>query len=185
MTSNFNFISSNFKPLATTLQEAEQQVYAAPVYSVVMCRKSLEEWVRWLYENDYDLSETSDTSLNALIHQQEFKDLLPPSLFKQINLVRKLGNDAVHTNRKVKPTEALHALQIMYGFTKWVVSVYSDIKPTVPAFDESLIPKEADVVQTKEELKKLEDAFLQSQALNRQLQAELERIKAIKNEHQQ
>ena len=185
MNSNFSFISSNFTPLAATIQEAEQQVYAAPVYSVVMCRKSLEEWVRWLYENDYDLSETSDTSLNALIHQQEFKDLLPPSLFKQINLVRKLGNDAVHTNRKVKPTEALHALQIMYGFTKWVVSVYSDIKPTVPAFDESLIPKEADVVQTKEELKKLEEAFLQSQALNRQLQAELERIKAIKNEHQQ
>lgn len=185
MTSNFSFISSNFKPLAATLQEAEQQVFAAPVYAVVLCRKSLEEWVRWLYENDYDLPEMDDTSLSTLIHQQEFKDLLAPSLFKQINLVRKLGNDAVHTNIKVKSTDALHVLQLMHGFTAWVVKVYSDVKPTVPAFDETIIPTIADVVQTKDELKKLEDAFLQSQELNRQLQAELERIKAVKKEQQQ
>ena len=182
--SNFSFISSTFTLLAATLVEAEQQVYAAPTYAVVLCRKSLEEWIRWLYENDYDLQEPYDTSLNTLIHQQEFKDLLAPSLFKQVNLVRKLGNDAVHTNIKVKPADALHLLQIMHGFTSWVVRVYSDTKPIVPAFDVSLITQQSAVVATREELKKLEDAFLQSQELNRKLQEELERIKTIKTEQQ-
>lgn len=181
--SNFSFISSTFTPLAATLQKAEQQVYTEPTYSVVLCRKSLEEWVRWLYENDADLEEPYDTSLNTLLHQQDFKDLLAPSLFKQVNLVRKLGNDAVHTNIKIKPSDALHVLQLMHGFTAWVVKVYSDTKVVVPPFDIALVPTVADAVKVKDELKKLEDAFLQSQELNRKLNEELERIKAIKDEH--
>lgn len=92
MTSNFHFIPSTFPNLAASLKEAEQQVYAAPPYAAVLCRKALEEWVRWLYENDADLHLPYDTSLNTLMHDQDFKDLLAPSLFKQVNLVRKLGN---------------------------------------------------------------------------------------------
>ena len=183
MSTNFNFISSIFTPLSATLKEAEQQVYAAPPYTVVLCRKSLEEWVRWLYENDGDLKEPYDTSLNTLLYQQEFKDLLSPSLFKQVNLVRKMGNDAVHTNLKVRPEEALHVLQLMHGFTAWVVRVYSATKPVIPAFDSTLIPKVADVVKTKKKLKDLEEAFLQTKEINRQLKEELERIKAIKESH--
>jgi type I restriction enzyme, R subunit len=183
MISNFNFISIPFTRLSITLKEAEQQVNAAPPYAVVLCRKSLEEWVRWLYENDGDLQEPYDTSLNTLLYQQEFKDLLSPSLFKQVNLIRKMGNDAVHTNLKVKPEEALHVLQLMHGFTAWVVRLYSDTKPVIPVFDSALVPKVADVVKTKKQLKELENAFLQSQELNRQLKEELERIKAIKESH--
>src|SRR3954465_12395335 len=114
MTSNFDFIQSPFSKLASTLRQAEQQVYAASDYAAVLCRKSLEEWVRWLYENDADLELPYDTTLNALMYHQDFKDLVPATVLRQINLVRKLGNDAVHTNLKVKPSEALHALQLMH-----------------------------------------------------------------------
>lgn len=183
MSSNFNFISSQFTHLAATLKEAEQQVYAAPPYAVVLCRKSLEEWVRWLYENDGDLQEPYDTTLNTLIHQQQFKDLLAPSLFKQVNLIRKMGNDAVHTNLTVKPTEALHLLQLMHSFTTWVVRVYSTGIPVIPPFNPQLVPTVPDVVKTKQDLKKLEEAFLQTQQLNRTLLEELERIKAVKESH--
>lgn len=184
MISNFDFIQSPFRLLASTLKEAEKQVYAAPPYAAVLCRKSLEEWVRWLYENDADLELPYDTSLNTLMHQQEFKDLLAPSLFKQVNLVRKLGNDAVHTNLRVKPEEALHALQLMHGLAGWVVRVYSEIKVEIPPFDTSIIPTESEVVKTKSDLKQLEEAFLQTQELNKQLREELDRLKSIKDAHQ-
>jgi type I restriction enzyme R subunit len=184
--SNFSFISSEWLHLKQTLIDAEQQVYAAPPYAALLCRKSLEEWVRWLYENDVDLElPRYDTSLNTLMYEQNFKDLLAPSLFKQVNLVRKLGNDAVHTNLKVKPTEALHALEIMHGFVGWVVRVYSGTKVVIAPFDASLLPTESESVKTKKELKGLEDAFLQSQEINRQLKEELERIKLIKDAHQE
>jgi type I restriction enzyme R subunit len=185
MISNFDFIQSPFSKLASSLKQAEQQLHAAPVYAAILCRKSLEEWVRWLYENDGDLSLPYDTTLNALMFQQDFKDLVPQSLLTQINLVRKLGNDAVHTNLKITPTEALHALQLMFGFASWVVRIYSDVKPTIPKFDEALVPVVTDVVKTKKELKDLKDAFLQTQQLNRQLEDELARIKANKDAHQQ
>lgn len=183
MTSNFHFIPSTFPNLAASLIEAEQQVYAAPPYAALLCRKALEEWVRWLYENDADLNLPYDTSLNTLMHDQDFKDLLAPSLFKQVNMVRKLGNDSVHTNIKVKPTEALHSLQIMHGFTSWVVRVYSEEKITVQPFNIALVPTESEVVKTKRDLKQLEDAFLHTQELNKQLREELERLKAIKESH--
>lgn len=185
MTSNFDFIPSPWKLLSQTLKEAEQQVYPASSYAAVLCRKSLEEWVRWLYENDADLELPYDTTLNALLYEQDFKDLLAPSLFKQVNLVRKLGNDAVHTNLKVKPAEVLHALELLHGFTAWVVRIYSDDKPQVPRFNTALVPTESEVVRTKRDLEKLEQAFLQTRELNKQLQEELERLKANKEAHAQ
>lgn len=181
MKSNFDFIPSSWRRLATTLKEAELHVFIASPFAAVLCRKSLEEWVRWLYENDADLELPYDTRLNTLMYQQDFKDLLAPSLFNRANLVRKLGNDAVHTNLKVQPKEAMHVLQIMHGFAGWIVNVYGEETLKIPAFDTELIPIESDIVKTKRDLKKLEDAFLQSQELNRKLNDELERIKVIKD----
>jgi len=67
-------------------------VRQAPLYAAMLCRKSLEEWVRWMYEHDYDLALPYDTTLNSLIHAQGFKNLVAPNQFNQINLVCKLGN---------------------------------------------------------------------------------------------
>ena len=181
--SNFSYISAPWSNLATTIQEAEQQVYTAPAYSSVLCRKSLEEWVIWLYENDGSLKKIFDTSLNGLLYQQDFKDLVSPTLFRQLNLVRKLGNDAVHTNIKIQPAEALHALQIMHGFTGWVVRMYSPGMPEIPIFNPDIIPTEGPAVKSKERIQELEKAFQATQELNRSLQEELDRLKAIKEEH--
>jgi type I restriction enzyme R subunit len=135
MTSNFHHITlSTYRKLAATLLDAEKHTYTAPAYAAVLCRKSLEEWIRWLYQNDADLEEPYDTSLNSLLHNQDLRDLLAPSLFKQVNLVRKLGNDAVHASTRIQPEESLHALHIMHGFTTWVMRVYSEERIEVPSY---------------------------------------------------
>ena len=183
MISNFSYISSPWTKLVATLQQAELQVYSAPSYAAVLCRKSLEEWVKWLYENDSSLKKPFDTSLNGLLYQQDFKDLVSTTLHKQLNLVRKLGNDAAHTNIKITPVEALHALQIMYGFTSWVVRMYSPGMPEIPAFNPEILPIEGPTIKSKERIAELEKAFQSTQELNRNLQEELDRLKAIKEEH--
>lgn len=152
---NFSFISAEWRPLQQTLVDAEQQVFAAPGYTAVLCRKSLEEWVRWLYENDVDLELPDyDTSLNSLMYEQAFKDLLAPSLFKQANLVRKLGNDAVHTNLKVKPGDALHVLKIMHGLAGWVIRLYSGTKVVVPSLMRLLYQQSPTLPNRKKNLKR-------------------------------
>ncbi|GAB2721419.1 restriction endonuclease subunit R [Hymenobacter frigidus] len=181
--SNFSFLPTEWSTLAPTLQQAEQHAYTAPPYAAVLCRKSLEEWVRWMYENDGDLEQPFDTSLNSLLHQPRMRELLAPSLFMQVNLIRKLGNDAVHGTLTIKPEQALHVLQLMHGFAAWVVNMYRAERVSVPAFDVSLVPQEAPAIKYKAKMQEAEAAFRQSQELNRHLQAELDRVKAAKESH--
>jgi type I restriction enzyme R subunit len=180
---NFSFIPSKWASIATTPQEAEKHVYNAPQYCAMLCRKSLEEWVRWMFEHDADLVLPYDTTLSSLIHDQGFKNIVAPNQFNQINLIRKSGNNAVHTNARIKPQEALHILKLLHGFIGWVAQVYNEDKITVPAFNESLIDKEPGKDKSKEELKKLEEAYYQQQQELKKLQDELAGIKAIKEKN--
>lgn len=181
--SNFSFIPSEWATLAKTPQEAENHVYGAPLYAAMLCRKNLEEWVRWMYENDIDLTLPHDTSLSSLMHEQDFKNIVAPSQFNQINLIRKLGNTAVHTNAKIKPEEALYALKLLHGFIGWLTAVYSDETVIVPTFDEKWISRQAEKDKSKEELLALEKSYHQQQAKLEKLQAELEHVKAIKTQN--
>lgn len=181
--SNFSFIPAQWAAQASTVFEAEKYVYNASLYCAMLCRKSLEEWVRWMYEHDPDLELPIDTSLSSLMHDQGFKEIIAPSQFNQINLIRKSGNNAVHTNAKISPQEALHILRLLHGFIGWVVQVYHEEKVTVPAFNESLINKEPGTDRSKEELRKLEEAYYRQQEELIKLQDELAGIKAIKEQN--
>jgi type I restriction enzyme R subunit len=183
--SNFTFIPKQWSRLARAPQEAEQHVYGAPLYAAMLCRKSLEEWVRWMYEHDADLVLPYDTSLCSLIHDQGFKNIVAPIQFNQVNLIRKLGNNAVHTNARIKPQEALYALQLLHGFIGWLVQVYGQEKISVAAFDENLLPKEKAKAndKSKDELQQLEKNYHDSLSKLEKLEAELAGIKAIKEQN--
>lgn len=155
-------------------------MHNAPLYAAMLCRKSLEEWVRWLYTHDGDLVLPHDTTLNSLLHQQDFKNLVAPSQFNQINLIRKLGNNAVHTTAKIKPQESLYALQLLHGFIGWVVRMYHEEKVSVPRFDETLIAQSTEKDLYKHDLQQLERNYHEAQNKLQKLEAELESIKAIK-----
>ncbi len=183
MKSNFSFIPSQWASLAQEPKEAEQQVYGAPLYAAMLCRKSLEEWVRWMYEHDADLTLPYDTSLNGLIHDQGFKNVVAPLQFNHINLIRKLGNAAVHTNAKIKPQEVLYALRLLRGFIVWVTFMYGEEKPAWLPFSEDFIPKENGKDKSKEELQQLEKAFHAQQSELKKLQEELAQIKLLKEQN--
>jgi type I restriction enzyme R subunit len=181
--SNFSFIPTHWANIAQTPKEAEQHVYGAPLYAAMLCRKSLEEWVRWMYEHDSDLTLPYDTSLSSLIHEQCFKNVVAPMQFNHINLIRKLGNAAVHTNAKIKPQEALYALQLLHGFIGWITMVYGEEKPVFKSFDEAIIPRDNSKDKSKEELQKIEWAFHEQQSELKKLQDELATIKALKDQN--
>jgi type I restriction enzyme R subunit len=178
--SNFSNIPLQWAALTEAPTEAEQNVYHAPSYAAMLCRKNLEEWVRWMYQHDADLELPYDTSLNSLMHAHAFKNLVAPVQFYQINLIRKLGNAAVHNNTKIKPEEALHTLHLLHGFITWVVAAYNEEKVSLPAFNESLVPKEKGKDKSKDELQLLERAYHEQQKELEKLQDELEKFKTIK-----
>lgn len=181
--SNFSFIPTHWANIAQTPKEAEQHVYGAPLYAAMLCRKSLEEWMRWMYEHDADLKLPYDTTLSSLMHEQKFKELVAPNQFNQINLIRKLGNAAVHTTAKIKPEEALYAVQLLHGFIGWAVQVYSQEKVSLAPFDEKLIEKGKEKDLNKNDLQQLERNYHEAQNKLEKLEAELAGIKAIKEQN--
>jgi type I restriction enzyme, R subunit len=178
--SNFSFIPAQWNALAQTPQEAEQVAQNAPLFAAMLCRKSLEEWVRWIYTHDSDLQLPHDTSLSSLLHEQEFKNVVAPIQFNQINLIRKIGNTAVHTSARLKPQEALYALQLLHGFIAWVVQVYGEEKVVMEKFDLSFLPKEKTKDKSKAELQQLEKEFHVQLGKLEKSESELVKIKERK-----
>jgi type I restriction enzyme R subunit len=161
--SNFAFLTGSWSGFGNMAREAEQNALLRPAYAAMLCRKSAEQWVQWLYENDPDLELPYDTSFNALLHQPEFKALVAPEIFQHLDLIRKTGNNAVHARHPVQAGEALVVLKKLHRFSRWVVRLYSEDTPEVPEFDDALVPK-ADPGQiiadkTRAELRSLEEKW--------------------------
>ena len=185
MSSNFDFLlNSPWQEYYHTAQEAEANIYRAPTYTAMLCRRGLEEWVRWLYDNEHTLEVPFDTSLATLIHEYKFKNLVGQQ-FVQLNNIRKYGNKATHSNVRIKPDLALYLVKKLHGFAQWVVSLYSQERPALQAFDTALLQQQVTLQEKKkEELKRLEEQFQESQTEIERLKAELEKFKAIKEENQ-
>ena len=181
--SNFAFIPSSFGSLSATPLKAEQHVHHDAPYTAFLCRKSLEEWVRWMYEHDGDLELPYDTSLNSLIHAADFQAVIAPSFFHSLNTIRKLGNDAAHSNKKIPPLQALHVLKLLHSFVGWVVNVYGDDRVTVKPFDEGLLPRGDEAEKTRKELQALLDNYHAQQQKIERLEKELEATAAQKQQN--
>jgi type I restriction enzyme R subunit len=197
MSSNFSFLQQEFASMLETARAAEQHIYTAPMYSAILCRKSLEEFIRWIYDNDKDVKLPYDTTLNSLIYEQTFKDVIPATQWNNINVLRKIGNNAAHTNEKTEPKKSFAAVKYLFDFALWTVRIYSRSQTPIVSFDESLVPKAAKDDKTKEELLQLATQFEESQKelqraneellKNRErlfaLEAKLEKVHQIKEEN--
>lgn len=153
--SNFSFLQAEFDSLYDTAQRAELHALVDPMYAAILCRKSLEELVRWLYDNDETLQVPVDTTLNSLLHEPSFKQLLPQTLFTGVNLVRKIGNNAAHASSATTVRESLAAVKVLFDFAQWVVRLYSRSQTPNVSFREDLLPTGSQVERTRRQMEQL------------------------------
>lgn len=197
MPSNFSFLTHEFAPLYYDIRRAEEYVYTDPMISAILSRKGLEGLVKWLYDNDKDLELPFDTALNSLMHEQSFQQVIPPTLLRNIHLLRKMGNNAVHSTQKTTSTESLSALRILFDFSLWVVRIYSTTQTPIAVFDESLLPTgspvkrnraETEALQqqyedTRQQLERANKELKHNESLMQALQARLDAVHAVKEAH--
>jgi type I restriction enzyme, R subunit len=197
MSSNFSFLGVEFESILTTAVRAEQFVFTDPMYCAILCRKSLEEFVKWLYDNDSDLEIPADTTLNSLMHEQTFKNLVPHNLFRNINLIRKIGNNAAHSNQSTEKRDSLAALKILHDFALWVVRLYSRSQTPIIEFDETVLPTGELIERNRQEMQQLSSHYEQVQQqliraseelrrneqLQQQLQQRLTNVQTIKDQN--
>lgn len=184
--SNFNFIQTEWPDIFREAQEAEQLTYTSPKACAIICRSTLEKAVNWLYANDTELTPPYDTSLSSLIHEQCFKHVLKqPTMFHEVNLIRKLGNNAAHGN-SIKQSEALVCIKNLYRFMSFMALYYSKQDPVTLIFDESLIPKGAEQTVKQDALTSLQAALDRStqQSANerKQLEEQAKQIESLRNQ---
>jgi type I restriction enzyme R subunit len=197
MPTNFAFLQHEFPLVYEYVCKAEEHVFTDPMISAILCRKGLEGLVKWLYDNDRDLELPYDTTLNSLMHEQSFQQVIPPSLLRKIHLLRKTGNIAVHSTQKTTSAESLSALSILFDFSLWVVRIYSTTQTPVTAFDESILPTGNPIKRTRAQMEALQQQYedtrqqlerankelKHNEALMQALQARLDAVHAIKQAH--
>ena len=179
--SNFDFLKQNkiFNNFSDACCEAENGIGLNTVTCSILSRRALELAVKWLYANDNDLRIPYNDNLSALVHDITFKNIIDEKLLKQIEYVIKLGNFAVHNNKKISREEAILSLRYLYNFTCWIAYCYSDSFEE-KEFDENILPKQTVNVLTVKERetlyqeleakdKKLEETRKENEELRRKL----------------
>ena len=181
--SNFSFLKEEFLQLYYEAAIAEKYTFTAPKYAALQCRITLELGVNWLYDNDVDLERPYDTTLSALLHHSDFRNTLNRMMFQELNLIRKIGNNAAH-GKKVSNQEALVCLRSIFRFTTYISKYYSEANPEINAFNESFIGKPESSIKDKttKELKaraEQAEAKLKELAEAKEKQEELQKENAL------
>ena len=119
---NFKFLRMNqkFASFADAAIEAEKGIAVSNATCAILCRRALEQAVKWLYSIEPYLEIPYQDNLASLIHEKTFKDILDPHLFPLIRFIWKLGNSAVHTSNQIKRDQAVLALRNLFEFCKWI-----------------------------------------------------------------
>ncbi|MCC8044821.1 MAG: DEAD/DEAH box helicase family protein [Clostridiales bacterium] len=187
--SNFEFLKEKkeYELFASAAVEAERVYVTSPAMCAVGCRKALELAVKWVYSADNTMQMPYRDNLQSLIHEQTFRFAVDYNTWGKLPYIIKLGNLAVHTEKNVQASDALASLRALFEFIQWVDYCYgSDYIER--KFDESLVPKEKVVVDTKkikEQESLLGEKDAEIEKLRKQIEAMSEQYTSAKEQHKQ
>lgn len=173
---NFDFLTTEkqFDAFSSVCVMAEK-TYSIDIESCsINCRRALEFSIKWLYSADTSLVMPYEQNLANLMNTEEFRDLVGNDLLNRIHYIRKVGNTAVHGNKKVSADMAMLCLQNLFVFMDFVATCYIlDYKGR--EFDRSLLSTQRTVpiVEFSEGLD-LEKLIEENQALRKELTARRE-----------
>ena len=137
---NFDFLKQEpkFSSFADVAISAERILNIDAEASVINCRRAMEFAVKWMYSVDGSLVMPYQDKLVSLMNSEEFRDIVGPDLWKRMDFIRRLGNNAAHTGRKITLDKAKLCLEDLYIFLDFVAYCYAD-EYTEGQFDPSLL----------------------------------------------
>src|SRR5439155_27378595 len=88
-------------------------------------RRTLELAINWLYRHDPALSLPEDDNLGALLHDPDFRRVVPQEVFFKARVVKDLGNEAVHSQRAIEARDAAQAVKGLFHLLYWLARTYT------------------------------------------------------------
>ena len=124
---NFDFLLSHpqFEPFAVTAVAAERVLHIDIATCAVNCRRAMEAAVKWIYSVDGSLAMPYDTRLVALVGSEEFRELVDPDLWRRMDFIRRVGNNAAHGGKKVTREQAELCLENLFVFLDFVACCWA------------------------------------------------------------
>jgi type I restriction enzyme R subunit len=137
---NFDYLEEypEFHTFASVAQSAEKIAKIDPGACIINCRRSMEMAVKWMYSVDSELKMPYRDNLVTLIHTDEFEDIVDPDIRRRIEFIRRLGNQAAHSNARMSLDQAKLCLCDLFYILDFVAYCYAPTY-TEHKYDASLI----------------------------------------------
>jgi type I restriction enzyme R subunit len=166
VTSNFDFLQTEWPDFYQSAVKVEALVHTDARTAGFQARRVLETLVRWLYTHDRALVLPYDDKLDSLLRAPSFREVVGEARVAKADLLRRLGNQAVHSAKPFRAYDALMMAQELFHLLFWLARTYgTGSKPDdALRFDPALLPQETAVpARTLEQLQRL-DAELRGKA---------------------
>ena len=124
---NFDFLKNEpqFDSFADVAISAEKILHIDMEASVINCRRAMEFAVKWMYSVDGSLVMPYQDTLVSLMSTEEFRDIVDPDLWRRLDFIRKVGNNAAHNGKKITLDQAKLCLENLYIFLDFVAYCYA------------------------------------------------------------
>ena len=138
--------TEQFQPFAPAAETAERLYAIDPAACAMNCRRAMGLAVKWMYAVDKQLVLPHKKDLSVLLSTAEFVDLVDDkNLLRRLDFLRRLGNTAAHSGKKISRDQARLALENLFYFLDFVACCYApDYQPR--DFDPALLPELEDAV---------------------------------------
>ena len=150
---NFDIFSAipQFDPFASVAVSAERILHIDPSACVLNCRRAMEFAVKWMYSVDKVLVMPYQDSLVSLMNTEDFRDIVGADIWRRMDLIRRMGNNAAHIGKKITEEQAVLCLENLYVFLDFVAYCYGE-NYIEGHFDRALLtqPAEAPAAPLKE-----------------------------------
>ena len=125
---NFDYlkVEPQFDTFVDVAISAEKIIHIDPEASIINCRRAMEFAIKWMYSVDKSLIMPYQDNLVSLMHTDEFRDIVDDVLWRRLDFIRRMGNNAAHTGKKVTFDQASLCLQDLFIFLDFVAYCYSD-----------------------------------------------------------
>lgn len=137
---NFDFLKKDtqFDSFANVAIAAEKVLHIDVESCVINCRRAMEFAVKWMYSVDSSLVAPYQDTLISLMSSEEFRDIVGTDIYRRMDFIRKIGNNAAHAGKKITVEQAELCIENLFVFLDFVAYCYGkEYQET--AFDRSLL----------------------------------------------
>ncbi|MGY1914404.1 DEAD/DEAH box helicase family protein [Blastococcus sp. SYSU DS0973] len=162
---NFDFISGEWPQIHVDCRRAESYLGGDPRSACFYARRAVEQLVGLIHDVD-GLPIPYKDDLAARINGPDFQRRVGVGIGQKLNLIRKLGNRAVHDVQPIPARAAVDVLRELHHVVVWTAFRYSanpEAVPTGAVFDAKLAGSQAplsraDVVRLAERFRQQDEA---------------------------